>query len=81
MSIITISRFGDYEVQTEEIRETVNGTVLDSVWQAGPPRETHDGALVLGFGQTRRDAVADYFRAWVARYQVMPPSVQDRELR
>jgi hypothetical protein len=72
-------RYGDYEVDTTEI---TNGTTLDSFWQAAPPAPgPYDGALVLGFGSTEREAVADYFRAWVARYGKMPPSVKDRATR
>lgn len=71
-------RYGDYEAETEQISNT---DTWDVIWQAGPPREPHDGALVLGFGSSQREAVADYFRAWVARYGEMPPSVKDRETR
>lgn len=73
-------RYGDHEVDTTEI---INGTTLDSFWQAGPGHHRHpsDGRLVLGFGSTGREAVADYFRAWVARYGEMPPSVKGRVTR
>lgn len=71
-------QYGDYAVELTEITDPVS---LDSVWQAGPPRETPFTYLVLGFGGTGREAVADYFRAWVARHGEMPPSVKDRATR
>jgi hypothetical protein len=75
---MSTEHYGDYEVNTEEI---TNAVTLDSVWQAGPPRPGSDGWMVLGFGGSEREAVADYFRAWVARYGHMPPSVKDRVTR
>ena len=76
---MTLRQYGDYPVAVAEL--TGAAGTLNSVWQAGPPAEHWHGPLVLGFGATEHEAVADYFRAWLARYQAMPPSVKDKVTR